>query len=212
MLFRSGLVRTVRATTGVWDETRPVPGCYSSFLEFENGVVATAVYSGYDHFSSRELTYRVDEGDAWPDPPVHAKARTALREAGSKEAETAMKRDRRFGGTGRDPAGASPGQRRPTPWILGGPLVASFDKGDVRLTPNGLMVYGEEEKREIPLPSLPDGRDGIIDEDYQAVINGRRPSNDGHWGKATLEVLLALFQSGKERREIQMSHQVPTQD
>ena len=207
-----GLVRSVRAMTGVWDETRPVPGCYSSFLEFENGIVATAVYSGYDHFSSRELTYRVDEGDAWPDPPVHAKARTALREAGSKEAETAMKRDRRFGGTGRDPAGASPGQRRPTPWILGGPLVASFDKGDVRLTPNGLMVYGEEEKREIPLPSLPDGRDGIIDEVYQAVINGRRPSNDGHWGKATLEVLLALFQSGKERREIQMSHQVPTQD
>ena len=207
-----GLVRTVRATTGVWDETRPVPGCYSSFLEFENGVVATAVYSGYDHFNSRELTYRVDEGDAWPDPPVHAKARTALREAGSKEAETAMKRDRRFGGSGRDPAGAAPGQRRPTPWILGGPLVASFDKGDVRLTPNGLMVYGEEEKREIPLPSLPDGRDGIIDEVYQAVVNDRRPSNDGHWGKATLEVLLALFQSGKERREIQMSHQVPTQD
>ena len=207
-----GLVRSVRATTGVWDETRPVPGCYSSFLEFENGVVATAVYSGYDHFSSRELTYRVDEGDAWPDPPVHAKARTALRAAGSKEAETAMKRDRRFGGSGREPAGAAPGQRRPTPWILGGPLVASFDKGDVRLTPNGLMVYGEEEKREIPLPSLPDGRDGIIDEVYQAVVNGRRPSNDGHWGKATLEVLLALFQSGKERREIQMSHQVPTQD
>jgi phthalate 4,5-cis-dihydrodiol dehydrogenase len=207
-----GLVRTVRATTGVWDETRPVAGCYSSFLEFENGVVATAVYSGYDHFSSRELTYRVDEGDAWPDSPVHAKARTALREAGSKEAETAMKRDRRFGGSGRDPAGAAPGQRRPTPWILGGPLVASFDKGDVRLTPNGLMVYGEEEKWEIALPSLPDGRDGIIDEVYQSVVNGRRPSNDGHWGKATLEVVLALFQSGKERREIQMSHQVPTQD
>jgi len=207
-----GLVRTVRATTGVWDETRPVPGCYSSFLEFENGVVATAVYSGYDHFNSRELTYRVDEGDAWPDPPVHAKARTALREAGSKEAEMAMKRDRRFGGSGRDPAGAAPGQRRPTPWILGGPLVASFDKGDVRLTPNGLMVYGEEEKWEIPLPSLPDGRDGIIDEGYQSVVNGRRPSNDGHWGKATLEVVLALFQSGKERREIQMSRQVPTQD
>ena len=207
-----GLVRTVRATTGVWDETRPVPGCYSSFLEFENGVVATAVYSGYDHFNSRELTYRVDEGDAWPDPPVHAKARTALREAGSKEAEMAMKRDRRFGGSGRDPAGAAPGQHRPTPWILGGPLVASFDKGDVRLTPNGLMVYGEEEKWEIPLPSLPDGRDGIIDEVYQSVVNGRRPSNDGHWGKATLEVVLALFQSGKERREIQMSRQVPTQD
>jgi len=207
-----GLVRSVRAMTGVWDETRPVPGCYSSFLEFENGVVATAVYSGYDHFSSRELTYRVDEGDSWPDPPVYARARTALREAGSKEAETALKRDRRFGGTNRDATGAAPGQRRPTPWILGGPLVASFDKGDVRLTPNGLMVYGEDEKREIPLPNTPDGRDGIIEEVYQAVVNDRRPANDGHWGKATLEVLLALFQSGQERREIQMSYQVPTQD
>ena len=207
-----GLVRSVRAMTGVWDETRPVPGCYSSFLEFENGIVATAVYSGYDHFSSRELTYRVDEGDAWPDPPVYARARTALQEAGSKEAETALKRDRRFGGTNRDASGAAPGQRRSTPWILGGPLVASFDKGDVRLTPNGLMVYGEDEKREITLPNTPDGRDGIIEEVYQAVVNGRRPANDGHWGKATLEVLLALFQSGKERREIQMSHQVPTQD
>ena len=207
-----GLVRSVRAMTGVWDETRQVPGCYSSFLEFENGIVATAVYSGYDHFSSRELTYRVDEGDAWPDPPVYARARTAFREAGSKEAETALKRDRRFGGTNRDALGAAPGQRRPTPWILGGPLVASFDKGDVRLTPNGLMVYGEDEKREIALPNTPDGRDGIIEEVYQAVVNGRRPANDGHWGKATLEVLLALFQSGKERREIQMSHQVPTQD
>jgi len=207
-----GLVRSVRAMTGVWDETRPVPGCYSSFLEFENGIVATAVYSGYDHFSSRELTYRVDEGDAWPDPPVYARARTALREAGGKDAETALKRDRRFGGTNRDASGAVPGQRRPTPWILGGPMVASFDKGDVRLTPNGLMVYGEDEKREITLPNTPDGRDGIIEEVYQAVVNGRRPANDGHWGKATLEVLLALFQSGKERREIQMSHQVPTQD
>jgi phthalate 4,5-cis-dihydrodiol dehydrogenase len=207
-----GLVRSVRAMTGVWDETRPVPGCYSSFLEFENGVVATAVYSGYDHFSSRELTYRVDEGDSWPDPPIYARARTALREAGSKEAETALKRDRRFGGTNRDASGAAPGQRRPTPWILGGPLVASFDKGDVRLTPNGLMVYGEDEKREITLPNTPDGRDGIIEEVYQAVVNDRRPANDGHWGKATLEVLLALFQSSKERREIQMSHQVPTQD
>lgn len=207
-----GMVRSVRAMTGVWDESRPVAGCYSSFLEFEDGVVATAVYSGYDHFSSRELTYRVDEGDSWPDPPVHARARTALRQAGSKEAETALKRERRFGGGGRTAQDSAPGQRRPTAWILGGPLVVSFDKGDVRLTPAGLMVYGEEEKREIPLPASPDGRDGIVDEVYRAVVQGHRPANDGNWGMATLEVLLALFQSGKERKEMFLSHQVATQD
>jgi len=207
-----GLVRSVRAMTGVWDESRPVAGCYTGFLEFEDGVVATAVYSGYDHFNSRELTYRVDEGDSWPDPPVYARARMALRQAGGKEAETAMKRDRRFGGGGRTAQGTTPGQRRSTPWILGGPLVVTFDKGDVRLTPAGLMVYGEEEKREIPLPDGRDGRDGIIDQVYSAVVHGRRPANDGAWGMATLEVLLALFQSGRERKEVFLSHQMATID
>ena len=205
-----GLVRSVRATTGVWDERRRVPGSYSSFLEFEDGVTATAVYSGHDHFSSSEFTYRVDEGDAWPGPRVYARARTALRQAGSAEAETALKRDRRFGGRDRDSRGTTSGQERPPHWILGGPLVVSFDKGDVRLTPAGLVVYGDMEKQEIPLPDYPDGRDGIVDEVYQAVVQGRRPANDGHWGKATLEVLLALFQSGKERREIFLSHQLAT--
>ncbi len=154
----------------------------------------------------------MDEGDSWPDPPVHARARTALRQAGSKEAETALKRERRFGGGGRTAQGSTPDQRRPTDWILGGPFVVSFDKGDVRLTPAGLMVYGEDEKREIPLPASPDGRDGIVDEVYRAVVHGHRPANDGVWGKATLEVLLSLFQSGKERKEVFLSHQVATKD
>ena len=207
-----GQVRSVRAMTGVWDENRPVAGHYSSFLEFENGVVATAVYSGYDHFNSREFTYRVDEGDDWPDPPVHARARAALRQAGSAEAETAMKRERRLGGSGRTAQGAAPDQRRPTPWILGGPLVVSFDKGDVRLTPDGLLVYGDESKQEVSLTSGRDGRDGVIDQVYDAVVHGKRPANDGEWGMATLEVVLALFQSGQERKEIYLSHQIATID
>jgi len=32
---------------------------------------------------------------------------------------------------------------------------------------------------------------------------------DGQWGKATLEVVLAILQSSKERREIALSHQAP---
>ena len=130
----------------------------------------------------------------------------------SAEAETAMKRDRRFGGGGRTAQGTVPGQRRSTPWILGGPLVVSFDKGDVRLTPDGLLVYGDEVKQEVSLVSDRDGRDGVIDQVYQAVVHGKRPANDGEWGMATLEVLLALFQSGQERKEIFLCHQMATID
>ena len=36
--------------------------------------------------------------------------------------------------------------------------------------------------------------------------------HDGRWGEATLEVVLGIMQSARERREIYMSHQVPTAD
>ena len=52
----------------------------------------------------------------------------------------------------------------------------------------------------------------VIDELYDAVVIDRPVYHDGHWGKATLEVCLAIVQSGRERREIFLSHQVPTKD
>jgi phthalate 4,5-cis-dihydrodiol dehydrogenase len=80
----------------------------------------------------------------------------------------------------------------------------------VRLTPSGLCIYGDEEATHIPISTETDGRHAIADQLYEAVVNGRRPSADGLWGKATLEVLLAVFTSARERREVLLTHQVPT--
>ena len=44
---------------------------------------------------------------------------------------------------------------------------------------------------------------------YEAIIQDRPVRHDGRWGMATLEVVLAIMQSGRERREIMMSHQSP---
>ncbi len=206
-----GMVRSVRAMTGTWDQTRPVAGCYSSFLEFENGATTNAVYSGNDHFNSREFTHRVDEGDAWPDRPEYARSRRALIQAGDKATEIEMKRSRRFGGSGRAEQEART-QGRPSGWLLGGPFVASFDEGDVRFTSDGITVYGQTEKHDIPMPTDLDGREAIIQEFHNAVIEGRPPVNDGRWGKATVEVLLSLFESSRERKEVYLSHQTPTVD
>ena len=74
------------------------------------------------------------------------------------------------------------------------------------------MVYGPEERYEIDLLSDRDGRDGIIAQVYNGIASGQPPSPDGRWGKATLEVLLAVNQSGAEHREITLAHQVPTRD
>jgi phthalate 4,5-cis-dihydrodiol dehydrogenase len=200
-----GLVRSVRAMTGMWDESRPVVGCHSAFLEFEDGTAATAVYSGYDHFNSRELTFGVGTAMPAADTSDYAQGRKTLRQLASGEAETALKRGQRYGGGSH----LTRITRRSASWVLGGPLIVTFEHGDVRLTPNGLRMYGDEESREIAINRETDGRHGIVDQLYEAVVEDRRPSADGLWGKATLEVLLAVFTSACERREVSLTHQVP---
>ena len=200
-----GLVRSVRAMTGLWDEDRPVVGCHAAFLEFEDGTAATAIYSGYDHFNSRELTFGVEATSPALEASVYAQGRKTLRQLANADAETVLKRNQRYGGASR----ATRAPRRSASWVLGGPLVVTFEHGDVRLTPSGLRIYGDEEIRDIPIGTETDGRHGIVDQLYEAVVNGRRPSADGSWGKATLEVLLAVFASARERQEVFLSHQVP---
>ena len=79
----------------------------------------------------------------------------------------------------------------------------------MRLTPGGLQVYSDEETWDIPISTETDGRHGIVNQLYEAVVNGRRPLADGQWGKATVEVLLAVLESARERREVFLAHQVP---
>lgn len=210
-----GLVRSVRAMTGTWDEARPVVGCHAAYLEFENGAAATAVYSGYDHLNSREFTFGIDaEGQEFV-LPEHAQARQRLHQMEGQEAEAALKRSQRYGGArraaqARRSSSATPGHS--SQWVLGGPLIATFDRGDVRLTPGGLVIYGDEARREIAISPDADGRHGIINEVYQAIADDRRPAADGRWGRATLEVMLAALESGKTRKEVLLSHQTPTTD
>ena len=83
---------------------------------------------------------------------------------------------------------------------MSGPLIASFDHGDARMSPGGLTVYGDDEAYEIKLGvEGEDGRDGRINTFYDAIVHGRPLPADGAWGMATLEVLLAIEESGRTR-------------
>ena len=61
-LIGGGMVRSVRAMTGIWDPLRQWEGSYSCYLEFEDGTPATLVYSGYGFFDTAELFNWVGEG------------------------------------------------------------------------------------------------------------------------------------------------------
>jgi phthalate 4,5-cis-dihydrodiol dehydrogenase len=202
-LLGGGLVRSVRAATGVWDASRPTEGSHTTFLDFESGVVATAVYNGYDHFHTSELTYGIGEGGGPAMPREYAQARLATQAVGSAEGEAALKGTFGYGGAR---AERSAGQRRQPFYGL---TVVSCERGDVRQSPEGLLVYAEERQWNLPLPLQPTGRDTMIEYMRQAVLTGQPALHHGRWAKATLEVSLAVLQSARERREIALAHQVP---
>src|SRR5207253_234403 len=90
-----------------------------------------------------------------------------------------------------------------------GLTVVSCERGDMRQSPDGLFVYEDEGRREVPVPVRGSERDAELDCLYEAWRNDRPlPSHDGRWGKATLEVCLAIRESSRLRQEVLLKHQV----
>jgi len=208
-LLGGGCLRSVRATAGRWMPERPAPGNFSAYLEFEDGTPATIVYNGYGYFDTSELTWGI--GNRMYSDAERVAVRQALRGGGVDH--EAAKEGMRFGAGATDatsrgsgaPATASAGTRAHISWF--GLTVASCERGDVRQSPNGLYVYGDEGRREIPVFG---GRGtGMLEmkELYECLNDGTPIRHDGRWSLATLEVGTAIMQSGRERREIMLHHQ-----
>jgi phthalate 4,5-cis-dihydrodiol dehydrogenase len=190
-----GRVKSVRATTGRWNPRFDTEGNFTAFLEFEDGTPATMVFNGYGYFDITELTWDIGEGGGKvahryakrerPTAPVDAVVRYAM----PSRAET-----RRRQGELKQP--------------FYGLTLVSCERGDIRQSPDGLYLYTEEGRQDIPCsPYLDRGIE--LQMLYEAVIHERRVFPDGLWGRASLEVALAILQSSRERREIDLYHQVP---
>lgn len=206
-LIGGGMVRTVSAATGSWDAARPTEGAYSTLLTFFDGTFATATYSGYGHFDSDEFMRGIDELGQQKDPARYGAARAALRSAASPDSEEALKAARNYGGRNYKPT-ALPGGLQHQHF---GMLVASCERADLRPLPSGVMIYTDNEQRleALPPPQIP--RSEVIDELYDAVVNGKPPLHSGEWARATLEVCLAILRSAREGRPITLQYQVSAQ-
>ena len=189
-LLAGGKVRSVRAHTGMWDMDRPTEGAYGCLLVFDNGVHATLTYSGYAHFDSDEFMGWIGEMGQRKDAKAYGATRKALRGD-----ELNLKRKRNYGGKDFK-------QSRPIAHQHFGLFVASCEKADLRPLPNGVMIYGDKEKRldALPRPKLP--RAEVIDELYGAVVEGRPPVHSGESALATLQVCLAILESSRLGKEI----------
>ena len=208
-LLGGGMLRSVRAQVGQWMPERPIPGYYSAFLEFENGVPATIAHNGYGYFVGAELV-PWGEDKAIYDVDRRVAIRGAMR-AGTRD-EAREKQEIRIGGDREREYFASVSQAAWVPEDMG-LAIASLDRADVRQSRHGLFIHDDAGKHDVEIAG---GRETAIvqrraelEELYRAVVHGEPLWHDGRWGMATLEVCLAMMQSARERREIMLAHQVP---
>jgi phthalate 4,5-cis-dihydrodiol dehydrogenase len=79
----------------------------------------------------------------------------------------------------------------------------------IRFTPDGVAIHGVAGRRDIKIPRG-EGRPGhgdALDALWAAVRDNRRDIHDARWGKASVEVILAILRSARERREVVLEHQ-----
>jgi len=209
-LIGGGKVKSVRAATGNWDPARPTEGAYSAFLTFEDGAVATAVYSGYAHFDSDELLDWQGELGALKDQDRYWSARDDLAALTHDMAESSAKASRNYGGALYKAADLDGAAGRGHQHF--GSLLISCEKADLRPFPDHIMIYGDRERTrvDLPKPTLP--RAEVIDELVGVLVEGRNPIHSGAWATATLEVCLGILESAATGKEIQMSHQCGLSD
>ncbi|MGB6534857.1 MAG: Gfo/Idh/MocA family oxidoreductase [Xanthobacteraceae bacterium] len=197
-LIGGGRVRSVRAHVTRLDPSRPTEGSAAVLLDLDNGAVASLVYAGYDFFDSDELHGWISERGADKRPDRQGAARRALAEQNSDEAQLRVERY----------AYGAAGAATPVHQPHFGLLVVTCARGEMRASADGLFVYDIDGTREVALPpsvSLP-GRSEVLDDMIAAIRGDRMPLQDGRWGKANVEVTLAVQQSARERREIGLTH------
>lgn len=208
-LLGGGMVRSVRSMAWALEPGRPTEGSHLSFLQFEDGAAASLVFSGYDYFDSDEFHFWVGESGEQKAADGHGKARARLRQFADVREESAFKSS----------AAAQAGfDAAPPPahWhhLHCGVTIVSCARGDMRPSADGVLVYGQDGRRELQVPrgaAFPD-KGSVIDEMLKAIRTGVSPLHDGAWGMATMEVCAAVLQSARERREIVLQHQVPVRD
>lgn len=203
-LLGGGRLRSVHAMTGTWDRARPTEGAYGALLTFTDEIFASVVYSGYGRFDSDEMTNWIGEMGLPKDRAGYGNARRALQSA-SDVPENELKAARSYGGA---EYSSSPGATSGRAHQHFGLIIASCEGADLRLQPDGVMIYEDLSAHldAVPVPAVP--RSEVIDELYSAVIEGKAPLHGGEWSLATMEVCFAILESARQKKEILLTRQV----
>jgi len=182
-----------------------VDGDYAAHLQFADGTPALASFDAHGHFDSDELTFGIGLGGQTRTSATNLDAHRFMRSLPDRGAEFAYKERTRIGGD-RARTKADPPLTRHQMFGL---TIVSGERGAIRQTADGLMIYGREAWRELEVaPRLYAANE--LDRLYDAWINDRPlESHDGRWGKATTELCFAILESTRTGQDVVLRHQVP---
>ena len=179
----------VRAMTGHWDSEMPVAGNCAALIGFESGAVANLSLNGYGYFQTSELTWDIGIFGARK-APAKPVARRAPLEAEEK-----------YGLVPPIPTRLSQGEAERPDMPFVGLTIVSCERGVMRQSPEGIYLYTDEGREEIPVP-LYLGRAAELIELRDALAEDRDVFPNGEWGKANLEICLGILASARENRDI----------
>ncbi len=183
--------RQVVAMTGRWDPARPTEGAYTALIGFEGGAFASLTYSGYAHYDSDAQQGWTGELGHPKDPDAYGKARKALAALATPQDEPALKSGRTYGAVEAPPP--APGAEH------FGPVIVSCDRADLKLTPQGVEIWGNVERDFVPAPPDPTPRSPVLRALYHAVRHNRAPLQSGRWGADSLRLCHAILTSARTR-------------
>jgi phthalate 4,5-cis-dihydrodiol dehydrogenase len=191
-------ITEITAIAGNWDPARPGAGSYTALMRFSGDAAATLTYSGYAHYDSDELMGWVSELGRVKDAAAYGETRRRL--AGlSVQQEAKAKLARTFDGS---PQASQP---PPTHNEHFGFVLASCERADLKIMPDGIWIFGDERKEFLPVAAPPYSRLGVIEEFVQAIRGVRAARHDGEWGLTTTMCCEAVVRSSALGRPVSMN-------
>ncbi len=201
-----GMIKTLRGTVKRAFPIYDIESNYSAFLTFDNGATTLIDFNGLGHFDIAELTWGIGEGGG-----IHSEADMTgprLKPTGpvTPEERYAMPMYQ-FGSAGRQ----GEQQRLAKNQDFFGITIVSCERGDIRQSPEGLYVYTEDGREEVEVEPDINTRGFTELRELSAALEENRPVFPNHlWGRASLEACVAMIESSRQQKELELQYQVPS--
>ena len=182
MLIAGAPAASVRAFTAQWHGTTASCG---ALIAFGNGAFANIALNGTGYFSTSEFTWDIGIFGEKTSRGVPSRLAAAL----SAEAKYAAPPRLRESGPFR-------------PFV--GVTLVQCERGLIRQSPQGLYLYTDEGREETAVPHDL-GRASELIELRDALREGCDVLPNGEWGRANLDICLAILSSARQGREITLN-------